>query len=489
MSDVPAAAGVAGPDLGVLYDEVRYPTNVVPQATPERMAVLARAAGRTPADPRTARVLELGCSDGINLLGLAAAAPDAHYLGIDLSAVSIERGRRWRDASGLTSVRLEVMDLVDAVDQLDGPFDYIIAHGVYAWVPHHVRDAIFALIGRHLAPEGVAHVSFNALPGGHFRRIVRDILLSELSDVEEAEQRRLRAVALLKSLGSSDETDNVFQMAIRKTASGRSSTHADNLFHDEMSPYWEPVSLTEVVEKARGHGIAFLNDLTPGLMQNGFRRAIDAPTEAETERLLLRELQRADYIAVRFFRNTIWVRDDGRPRGALDLDAIGQMYAAAAGERIGEGEYTLSGETFSVEDDGLKAAIDALIAADPARLRVADIAPDASHIQALFRLYDSEGLTLHLHDAPFATSLPDRPVASPLARALIADGLPAVCRLDHHAIAIPDAEPRRLLALADGTRSLDELIDQAVQEGLGSRETLRTALELLAGSRLMLRPD
>lgn len=482
----PPPAG-AGPDLGQLYDEVRYPTNVVPQATPERMAVLARAAGRAPADIRTARVLEIGCSDGINLLGLAAAAPDAHYLGIDLSAVSIERGRRWRDASGLTSVRLEVMDVVDAVEQLEGPFDYIIAHGVYAWVPHHVREAIFALIGRHLAPEGVAHVSFNALPGGHFRRIIREILLNEVQDIEDQATRGRTAVALLQSLGSSEETNNVFQMAIRKTASGRSSTLADNLFHDELSPYWEPVSLTDVVEVARGHGVAFLNDLTPGLMQNGFRRAIDAPTEAARERQQLRELQREDYVAVRFFRNAIWVRDDGRQRGALDLDAVGQMYAAASGKRTGDGEYALRDGTFSVEDDALKAAMDALIAADPARLRVADIAPGPSHIQALFRLYDSEGITLHTVDAPFATTLPARPVSSPLVRALLADGLPAVCRLDHHAIAIPDPEARRLLMLADGTRTLDELIAQATAEGLATPETLHSALEALMRSALFIK--
>ena len=486
MSDPLAAPAAQGPDLGVLYDEVRYPTNVVPQATPDRMAVLARAAGRAPADIRTARVLEIGCSDGINLLGLAAAAPDAHYLGIDLSAVSIARGRRWRDASGLTSVRLEVMDVVDAVDRLDGLFDYVIAHGVYAWVPHHVRQAIFALIGRHLAPEGVAHVSFNALPGGHFRRIIRDILLNEIRDIDDTEAQRRHAVAMLKALGSSEETDNVFQMAIRKTASGRSSTLADSLFHDELGPFWEPVSLTDVVETARGHGVAFLNDLSPGLMQNGFRRAIDAASEVETERLLLRELQRADYINVRFFRNAVWVRDDGRPRGALDLDAVGDLYAAASGERTGDGDYTLRDGEFSVEDDALKAAMDALIAADPARIRVSDIAPTPSHAQALFRLYDSEGVTLHTVDAPFATSMPERPTTSPLVRTLIADGLPAVCRLDHHAIAIPDPEPRRLLMLAGGTRTVDELIAQAAQEGLGSPESLRTALEALMRSALFL---
>lgn len=487
MSAPAAAKAVAGPDLGVLYDEVRYPTNVVPQATPDRMAVLARAGGRSPADVRTARVLEVGCSDGINLLSLAAAAPDAHYLGIDLSAVAIERGRKWRDAAGLTSVRLEVMDLIDAVDALEGPFDYIIAHGVFAWVPQHVREALFALIGRHLAPEGVAHVSFNTLPGGHFRRIIRDILLHEIAPITDPEAQRRQAVAVLKGLGGSEETDNVFQMAIRKTASGRSSTLADSLFHDELSPYWEPMSLTDAVELAGRHGVAFLNDLTPGLMQNGFRRDIPAASEKERERELLRELQRSDFIGVRFFRNAIWVRDDGRPRGVLDLDVVGELYASASGKRIGDGEYELRDGTFSVEDDQLKAAMDALIAADPARLRVADIAPGPGHVQALFRLFDSEGIGLHTVDAPFATSLPERPTASPLTRTLIADGLPAVCRLDHHAIAMPDPEPRRLLMLADGTRSLEELIADAAAEGLGTPNTLRPALEALMRSALMVR--
>ena len=486
MNDTQADAAPA-PDLARLYAEVRYPTNVVPSATPDRMAVLARAAGRTPPDIRTARVLELGCSDGINLLGLAAAAPDAQYFGIDLSAVAIERGRRWRDAAGLTSVRLEVMDLVDAIDELDGPFDYIITHGLYAWVPDHVRDAIFTLIERHLSPEGVAHVSFNTLPGGYFRYIIRDILFHEMEPITDPEAQRRHAVAVLKALGGSEETSNVFQMAIRKAASARSNTLADNLFHDELSPFWKPVLLSDAVAAAGRHGLAFLNDSTPGLGQNGFRRSIEAESEAAMERLLLRELQRSDYIEVRFFRNALFVRDDGRPRGALNLDGVNELYAGASGERTGDGEYQLRDGQFAVDDDGLKAALDRLIAADPERLRVGDLVDTPSQTHAMFRLFDSEAVVLSTTPAPFATRLSDRPVASPLVRALVADGLPAVCRLDHRALALPDPEPRRMLELADGTRTVDELIAAGIAEGLGTPDTLRAALELLTKNALLLR--
>jgi len=48
---------------------------------------------------------------------------------------------------------------------------------------------LIASIRRHLAPNGVAFVSYNALPGGRLRQIVREMLLFQVRGIEDATER------------------------------------------------------------------------------------------------------------------------------------------------------------------------------------------------------------------------------------------------------------------------------------------------------------
>ena len=69
------------------------------------------------------------------------------------------------------------MDLADfglAGDVPRGQFDYIIAHGFYSWVPSDVRAHMWRVLKGHLAPHGVAYISFNTLPGYHLNLIARE---------------------------------------------------------------------------------------------------------------------------------------------------------------------------------------------------------------------------------------------------------------------------------------------------------------------------
>ena len=77
-----------------------------------------------------------------------------------------------------------------------GSFDYIIAHGLYSWIPADVRAHVLPLIARHLAPNGVAFVSYNTLPGCHMRRAVWEMLKYHTRDIAgQASQGRRGALA------------------------------------------------------------------------------------------------------------------------------------------------------------------------------------------------------------------------------------------------------------------------------------------------------
>ena len=158
-----------------VYDAVRYSNNPYAQTHPERLATVAILHGLAPPDPFHARVLEIGCGAGGNLMAMAAATPGIRATGVDLAAEPIAEGRRAIAEIGLGNIELRQGDLRDLVDGSLGEFDYIVAHGVYSWVPTDARDALLATIPRAWRRDGVAYVSFNANPGGYFRRMLRDV--------------------------------------------------------------------------------------------------------------------------------------------------------------------------------------------------------------------------------------------------------------------------------------------------------------------------
>src|SRR3954469_5814203 len=160
--------------MSTVYDEVPYANLPFAQARPSVFATVAALHGLTPPDPRSARVLEVGCGAGANLAGIAAANPGATAVGIDLAASAIAEGRETAAAAGLENLRFEVGDVLALAAGELGEFDYVIAHGLYAWSAEPVREAALAACRSHLAADGIAYVSYNTHPGGHLRRMLRE---------------------------------------------------------------------------------------------------------------------------------------------------------------------------------------------------------------------------------------------------------------------------------------------------------------------------
>jgi len=116
------------------HDIVKYPSYTHPQTHPERMAVIGALSGLEPAPVTRCRVLELGCGNASNLAPMAWSLPGSQFVGVDLASKPIGQGLEMIQHLGLANVRLVCAD-VKSVDRGWGEFDYIIAHGLYSWVP------------------------------------------------------------------------------------------------------------------------------------------------------------------------------------------------------------------------------------------------------------------------------------------------------------------------------------------------------------------
>src|SRR5262249_50413347 len=155
---------------------------------PDCLAAVAALLGLRPAPPDRCRVLELGCTDGGNLIAMALTLPESRFVGVDLSPRQVADGQAVVRDLGLTHVELRALSIRDVADSF-GQFDYILCHGVSPWVPAEVRDKILSVCKRNLAPRGVAYVSYNTYPGWHLWTPLRDLARFHTRCFGEAAER------------------------------------------------------------------------------------------------------------------------------------------------------------------------------------------------------------------------------------------------------------------------------------------------------------
>jgi hypothetical protein len=70
---------------------------------------MGKLAGLNPPAVETCRVLEIGASEGENLIGMAMVLPSAEFLGIELAEVPVARGQKTIADLALDNVRLRQM--------------------------------------------------------------------------------------------------------------------------------------------------------------------------------------------------------------------------------------------------------------------------------------------------------------------------------------------------------------------------------------------
>ena len=202
MSDQSTKLPEPGDDALVKsYNDVAYTSLPDAARHPARLATIGTLFGLDVAPLANCRILELACGDGLNIVPIAATLPNATLVGFDFAARPVARAQAMARDLGLSNIELLQLDLRELPADL-GNFDYIIAHGLYSWIPANVRAHVLPLIKRHLAPNGVAFVSYNTLPGCHMRRTVWEMLKYHTRDPPGMPAKVAAARSLLKMVAT-----------------------------------------------------------------------------------------------------------------------------------------------------------------------------------------------------------------------------------------------------------------------------------------------
>ena len=462
------------------YDVIAYPPMVFGYSHPDALALIAQLHG-IPAPPAArARILHVGGGDGLDATAIAAATPTADVLNFDIAREAIARGQSWAERAGIANVRHELIDIIDAADVIEGHFDYIVAQGIYAWVPDVVRAQIMSMIARLLAPNGIAMVSYNTAPGGHSRMALRDMLLHHVRDIAAPGERLAAARALLRDFAVPKAGDQPITAAMRKDAQAALAQADGVFFHDTFGHCYAPQAFLTVASDAARHGLRYLGEPRGGLSEKGF---VDGSMAGISDDELLNRLQAQDYRTGRYFRASLFVHADTPFSRTLDATPIRRMWASTAAKAEDETHFAVGATKAAITDPRRADMLRRLIAHQPHFLPVADLGLD-SHLENALARYALEGLVrLRLTPPPYAATAGERPVASPLARLQAMDGETMVVALNHERGKIEDQGLLRLLTLLDGSRDRQTL--KREWQAISGTIPLDQALQILADNALL----
>ncbi|MCM2370146.1 methyltransferase regulatory domain-containing protein [Aporhodopirellula aestuarii] len=460
------------PSVAESYDEMPYENGTLPWSHPERMATIGTLFGLNPADIRRARILELGCAHGGNLLPLAASMPQSEFIGIDLSGRQIEMGQQLVAEAGLTNVRLLQLDLME-LDATFEPFDYIICHGLFSWVPAVVRTGILNLCTQLLRPQGMAFVSYNTFPGWHMRSVLGKMMRYHTRDIADPVAAVTESREFARFLSDAAPSGNAaYQATLQKEYELIRDVPSWYLHHDHLAGENQPLFFHEFAESLTEHKLQYVGEAR---FQTMFAENMDDDVAAQLQRYAndpIEYEQYLDYLSNRSFRESLICHSDLLVDRNVSTNRLEHLHAATSLKR----EQTTGDTAEFVHSDGrrLKCSSDAT---SQLLGRLADAWPGTVSVQSLL---EAEGLPSELSGQDegrladfllrgFATGmielrttpirLPDQQQERPQTNAMnrvLAKSMGQVVSARHTTISLNDLN-RRIVPLLDGSRDRAEL--------------------------------
>ena len=484
VDDVTTAVAAANARIGARYDEMPYVSQPRRRNHPARIAMIAQLLGLTPPPPMRARVLEIGCGSGGSIIPLAAEYPDARFVGIDVSQAHITSGLARIGRLGLANIELIRGDLVE-FSPGQKKFDYVLCHGVYSWTPIEVRAIIQSLIAASLAPEGIAYVSYNVLPGWRLKQALRDVLRTSVLHLPDLASKVAGARAVLALLCGWKGEKDVYGSNLRLLAARLEAQPDFYLAHEYLEDNNEPQTFTEFVKEAERAGLAYLGDLDLWMtLPENFEPEVRRLLNETCGGALLPTEQMIDVLLGREFRRSLLVHEALAPRVSRELDSsriedlnfLGRLVLDEASSS--PNVWTFLGRDdrkLSVSTPWARAALEALSRASPATMTLDDLvqACNASSPESpresrdmiarlLFMTLTGGLIDARVDPVCAASTIEPQPCAPRHCRIDALAGESAVATLTHEPYFVNDSE-RFLLPLLDRTRDRGALVSALLE--------------------------
>jgi hypothetical protein len=420
-----------------LYETRVYPAMSHPSSDPAVTSVAAILAGLEVRHPAGARILEIGCCSGLNLIPLAMRWPESRFVGIDLSGPAIREARGLARAADVNNIEFHALDLRD-YDPCGEGFDFIIAHGFLSWVPDEVKAALFTFCRQHLTPTGIAAISFNLECGW----LPRFPVIEKVCAIQQAGAGdEMSALTILRTVteADSEELGIIDDMLAKGSAI---------LAFDDFAPVNDPWSLQRFVQVAASAGLRWLGESDPGKnLPPGLERGVLERLRLEYGDPLSLQIA-ADALMKRTFRSAIVCRDDALLTARIPLERLFDFYVRP---------------NLMVAPESGNQIIETIALNFPYGLDVCDLRSlcrnfeDREVARLVLDGIRSGRLLPRIQTDAFSVQVPEYPALRPFRLECVRRGMPLV-DVWHQPCSFPERH-HALLAAMDGTRDVAALAE------------------------------
>jgi methyltransferase-like protein/cyclopropane fatty-acyl-phospholipid synthase-like methyltransferase len=302
------------------HADLPYSDSIFNQSNPDKMAALATLQGVKATPVERARVLELGCGNGSNLISIASNLPGGQFVGVELTEAKAAEAKARVAEFGLKNVEIKHFADFELPAHV-GEFDYIIANGIFSWVSTELQEKILQVCQKHLTEKGIACISYNTYPGWHFRGAVRGMVQYYTNNISEPQDKLQQAGALLGFMCqgvnlmaqqteglASDNGMKALDATLQEEVKQIGQTFDVERMSEHLCEFNQPLYFYQFVERAGQHGLKYLAEAEFATMLVGnFPEPIRAAFSAVVNDIVRTE-QYMDFLRNRSFRQTLLCR-------------------------------------------------------------------------------------------------------------------------------------------------------------------------------------
>ncbi|GAA3913531.1 class I SAM-dependent methyltransferase [Litoribacillus peritrichatus] len=454
-------------ELASSYDDLQYQSQPIWKTHPENMAALAHLYGLDPVLPSKAKVIEIGCATGGNLLPMAMNNPDALFVGVDISEQQILEAVKTKQELGLKNIFF-LHKGIEEVDEEFGLFDYVICHGVFSWVPEHVQEQILEFCNTRMSANGLAYVSYNTFPLWHHRmpmlKFMRFISKGK-SDIATVSDTMSKTKMFLNAISSDTLSYKTSFIGAYEQASKFPEYY---LGHEYLEDYNKPFYFNEISDLLKKYGLDYVADSE---WQRNFGRLFNKELNDKVESYGADRLEREqlfDFIEGTGFRSSLFSKQ--KVLGRVDFNRAKDLYlyssASYKGQNNGRYEWKQGTSLITFDDRFTQNALSFLSSKGPAGASVLQVMEAASQglefgsheqmdqfIADIVRnLIKTNICVFRVNPALCVDYISDKPMLNPVALGQLKKHEMESTNQLHFSISVK-SEFRKLFAMFDGTRT------------------------------------
>jgi len=287
---------------------VEYLANFFPSMAPDWLDFCVRAqgfdAGRTGS---SYRYIDLGCGPGFHLCLLAAANPDAEFVGVDF-APDLTHGQQLAAAAGLANVRFLQADFLDLANSWPaelGIFDYMALQGILSWVSPEVRAAALRCAAQASKPGTLVSAGYNC-PPGWLSHVPFQHVANRFSEQRDANAAVGDAIAMFRQLRDAQAPLFEHMPHFKTQLEMLAGQPPSYLVHEYLTDHWAPLWHSEVVQELGGAGFTYVGSASASdaLLTDFLPAGLAAIIKGQTDDALREDVQ--DIAIMRQFRLDIF---------------------------------------------------------------------------------------------------------------------------------------------------------------------------------------